>query len=160
MKRRPASRASLALFASAVAVVLPAPAALADSLAASSAAGGSSASSASSASSDTSSDSSSKTGGTAAGPYRIVEVAALPEQPDTLRLTMQPQDDGLAARPGLVLQVPRRGFERSGLVVGSAVIARPRPYGTEFAAAETRLAFFLVIDDAWSRELAARPVTL
>lgn len=135
--------------------------AVADSLATSAAAGGSSASSASSASSDKSSDSSSRTQQAAAGPYRIVDLAQLAERPGTLRMTMRAQSPvGDEARPDLVLYVPQDGIERSGLDVGQIVMARARPYGTEFAAADTRRAFFLLINDAWSRELVANPVTL
>lgn len=135
-------------------------AAAADSLATSSAVGGSSASStssASSASSDKSSDSSAQNKHTAVGPYRIVDVAAVAERPGALRLTLQPlgaQD----ARAAYILYVPQQAFDRSGLAVGGTVDARPRPYGTEFADAGTRKAFFLMVDDDWYRELAANPV--
>lgn len=134
----------------------------ADSLLASSAAGGSSASSASSASSDKSSDSSKKTK-TAAGPYRIVDVAALPERPGMLRVQLQalaaPGPAGDAAVE-FILYLPQPAFERSHLAVGDAVTARARPYGTEFADAGTDKAFFLVVDDDWYRELAANPLRL
>ena len=48
----------------------------------------------------------------------------------------------------------------------SAPTARPAMFigssteGLEFARAETREAFYLVLDDAWHREFDPRPVTL
>ena len=133
----------------------------ADSLAASSAAGGSSASSASSASSDKSSDkssdSSSKNTKTAAGPYRIADVAVVPQRPGTLRLRLQALA-GAVHEDDVVLYLPQQAFERSRLTVGQTVTANQRPYGTEFAIADT--AFFLVLKDDWFGELAANPVVL
>jgi hypothetical protein len=133
----------------------------ADSLAASSAAGGSSASSASSASSDKSSDkssdSSSKNTKVAAGPYRIVDLAAVPQRPGTLRVRLQALA-GAAQEEDVVLFLPQQAIERSRLTMGQTVIANKRPYGTEFAVADT--AFFLLLNDDWFGELAANPVVL
>ena len=129
----------------------------ADSLAASSAAGGSSASSASSASSDKSSDSSSKNTKVAAGPYRIVDVAVLPHRPGTLRVRLQALA-GAVQEDDVVLYLPQQAIERSHLAVGQTVIAKHRPYGTEFAVADS--AFFLLLNDDWFGELAANPVVL
>lgn len=139
--------------------VLALPAA-ADSLVTSSAVGGSSASSAGSASSaslGTSSDSSSPDKKVAEGPYRIVEVARLPERPGEVRLTLRAEAD-----PGseVVLHVPQATFDQSGLGAGATINARHRPYGLEFASADTRQPFFLVLDDDWYRELPSRPVVL
>lgn len=131
----------------------------ADSLVTSSAAGGSSASSASSASLETSSDSSSPDGKAAEGPYRIIDVAAVPGQPGQLRLRMRALAD-TGARGELVLLLPQPAFERSGLAPGHTVAVRQRPYGIEFADARTQQPFFLVLADDWQRELPSRPVTL
>lgn len=136
---------------------------MAGSLAGSSAAGGSSASSAGSASSEKSSEgssnSSSKTNTVAEGPYKIIDVAALPDRPGTLRVTLQ-----ALAEPGaggeLFLDVPQSIFEQHGLAAGQTIVAKERPYGTEFAHADTRQAFFLLMSDAWTRELAPHPVVL
>lgn len=136
--------------------------AAAGSLSASSAAGGSSASSATSASSEsleTSSDSSSKATDVAEGPYRIIDVATVPERPGQVRLRLQAARDDEARRE-IALYVPRSTFERSGLAVGRTVLAQVRPYGLEFAHGDSRTPFFLVLDDGWARELPSRPVTL
>lgn len=143
----------------------------ADSLVASSAAGGSSASSATSASSDASSNSSKQNKPVAEGPYRIVDVAAVTERPGMLRMRLQPLaapgrsgetgDTGVTAVSNeLIIYLPQPAFERSGLGIGGTVAAHQRPYGTELAAAGTHTAFFLMVDDDWTRELAANPVTL
>jgi hypothetical protein len=151
---------ALRVFAVALAAVVLASPAAAESVSLSSAAGGSSASSASSASLETSSDSSSKAGGVAEGPYRILDVAELPGQPGQpgqLRLTLQALE-GAGGRVAFTL--PQPAFQRAGLAAGDTVLARTRPYGTEFAHAGTREAFFLVVADDWMRELPSRPVVL
>ena len=152
---RTAMPSGLALLLAAVAL-----SAAADSLVTSSAVGGSSASSAGSASSAslrTSSDSSSPDNKVAEGPYRIVEVARLPERPGEVRLTLRAEAD---PRGELVLHVPQATFEQSRLDAGATITARHRPYGLEFASADTREPFFLVLDDDWVRELPSRPVVL
>lgn len=138
------------------AVSLPA---LAESLVASSAAGGSSASSASSASVNKSSDSSTKNKTTAEGPYRIIDVAVVPERPGTVRVKLQALAD-TTADGELFLYVPQQALDRSRLGAGQTVTARQRPYGMEFAVLETQKAFFLVVDDDWYRELPSNPVVL
>lgn len=146
--------------AAAVALLLGSASAFAGSFATSSAVGGSSASSASSAgskSSDTSSDSSTQK--TAAGEYRIVDVAALPGQPDQVRMKLQSLADAGDAGT-FVLYLPQQVVSQRGLVAGRTVQATPRPYGTEFAAADTHEAFFLLMHDDWYNELAARPLVL
>jgi hypothetical protein len=122
----------------------------------------SSASSASSASvgslSDSIRDSSnSSTDKVAEGDYRIMDVAAA-ERPDTLRLKMQH-----AARAGVEdavihLDVPRQALGDRAPAPGDVVGVRQRPYGYEFAWADTREAFFLVLAADWRRELEPRPV--
>jgi hypothetical protein len=104
-----------------------------------------------------SSNSSSKDDKVAAGEYRIVEVAAA----DAGQLQLQLQHVAIAGEEGaLTLTLPRAAFEQGGLSAGQIVAARHRPYGVEFARADTREAFFLVLDDAWYRELGTHPVTL
>jgi hypothetical protein len=138
------------------AVSLPA---LAGSLSTSSAAGGSSASSASSASVNKSSDSSSTNKTTAEGPYRIIDVAAVPGRSGTVRVKLQALAD-TSAGGELVVYMPQQALDRSQLGAGQTVTARQRPYGMEFAVTETQKAFFLVVDDDWYRELASNPVVL
>lgn len=112
-----------------------------------------------------SSDSSSRTGGVAAGPYRVIDVAGVPERADTLRVALRPVAEAVAAADArddglLVLLLPRPAAERGGLAAGEVVLARHRPYGVEFARADNGEAFFLVLHDEWHRELPSHPVAL
>jgi hypothetical protein len=92
----------------------------------------------------------------AEGDYRIVDVAAA-ERPDTLRLKMQPvaRADEEAV---IYLDVPRTAFGDRVAAPGVIVGVRQRPYGYEFAWADTRVAFFLALSDEWRRELEPRPL--
>ncbi len=103
-----------------------------------------------------SSDSSTKKN-VAQGEYRVVEVAAVEQQPGMLRLTLQALASD-SAEEALWLTLPAKAFERSGLGLGQLVAATTRPYGLEFARADTREAFFLLLADDWAQELATRPV--
>lgn len=105
-----------------------------------------------------SSNSSSKDDKVAAGVYRIVEVAAA-DGAGLLRLQLQ--HVAIAGEEGaLTLTLPQAAFDQGRLGAGQLVAARHRPYGIEFARADNREAFFLVLDDAWYRELGTHPVTL
>jgi hypothetical protein len=147
--------AGLALLAGATA--LPA---LASGSASSASSEGSSASVGSlSTSIETSSDASSKGGDVAQGDYRIIEVAAAPARPGTVRVTLQPLA-GDGAQGHLFLYVPQATATGAQLAVGERVNARERPYGLEFAHGEPLQAFFLVVHDEGARELRTRPVTL
>ena len=156
LTRPPASSLTALLLALAA---LPA---LAGSLAGSSAAGGSSASSAASSASESSkssSNSSSKDNATAEGPYRIIEVAAVADRPGIVRLRLQALAD--AGPDGeFLLDLPRQTFDQSRLAPGGTVTARQRPYGLEFAQADSNKAFFLLLSDDWARELPSNPVLL
>jgi hypothetical protein len=93
------------------------------------------------------------------GDYQLIQVAAAPNRPGTLQLTLRAlgkQD----ATDDLVLSLPQKAFDNSGLVQGGIVAVRERAYGVEFANAQTRAAFFLVMTDAAFRELASHPVAL
>lgn len=134
----------------------------AGSLVTSSAAGGSSASSAASSASESSKDSStssSTNNRVAEGPYKIVDMVAVADRPGLVRLRLQALAD---TGPGgeLLLDLPALTAEQSRLAAGQTVTARQRPYGTEFAHADTSKAFFLVLSDGWSRELVSNPVLL
>jgi len=93
----------------------------------------------------------------AAGDYRVIDVAAVPEQPGSVRMTLRPEAD---AGSELALVLPQAALDRSQLAPGQLVTARARPYGLEFANGATRQAFFLVLDDDWYRELQTKPVVL
>ena len=59
----------------------------------------------------------------------------------------------------LALTLPQQALAARAINVGDEVQATPEPYGIAFAHADTGQAFYLVLDDAWHRELAARVVT-
>lgn len=106
-----------------------------------------------------SSKSSSEDKKVAEGDYRVLQVAALEGRPGMLRLTMQAVD-----RPGtdgaITLDLPQKALKQRTLTAGDVVRTRQRAYGYEFAHADTREAFFLVLADDWHRDLQSRPVTL
>ena len=166
---RPSLRAALALPAKAAAIALAsfcllaaAPAA-AESLFTSASSAASSASSAGSASlrgsSDSiqnSSDSSRNENQVAEGDYRIMAVETIAARPGMLRLTMEPLEARAAG--GFALILPGHAFDARGIAAGDVVSARHRPYGVEFARRDTRQAFFLVLADAWHRDLETRVI--
>lgn len=93
------------------------------------------------------------------GDYKVIEVATLADQPGMVRLKLQ----ALAqATPDgeYFLTVPQKAVDAHGVAEGQVLAAHNRPYGVAFAAADTRKAFFLVLDDAWYRELSVKPVLL
>ncbi|MDH4059827.1 MAG: hypothetical protein OEU94_03330 [Aquincola sp.] len=128
----------------------------------------SSASSASSASVGSLSDSisgSSNSGGAnnkpvAAGTYRIVEVAALVQRPGHVRVKLE-GSGGDVADASFYLDLPQVTFDGQRLAAGDLVDVSERTYGLAFARAQApREAFFLVLADAWYRELDARALEL
>ncbi|WP_284615500.1 hypothetical protein [Aquabacterium humicola] len=102
---------------------------------------------------------SSKATGVAAGPYRVIEVAALPDRPGTLHVALQPLDDSNGAE-AFALLLPQAAADEARLAQGDVVNARTRPYGTEFARQDDGRAFFLVLADHWHRELRSNAVAL
>jgi len=87
----------------------------------------------------------------AQGRYRVTEVA----QADAGKLTLKLARDG--AEP-VELTLPQQALAARAVNVGDEVQATPQPYGVAFAHADTAQTFFLVLDDAWHRELAAHVV--
>ncbi len=111
----------------------------------------------SSASIEKSSNSSSNKERVAQGQYTIVEITALAEQPDTVRLRLQ----AVADADEFFLLLPRAATERAQLAAGQVVSAEHRPYGLAFATVDAVVGntpFFLVLDNDWFRELESRPV--
>jgi hypothetical protein len=106
-----------------------------------------------------SSDSSSRATRVAEGRYEVVEVATVAERPGTARMTLQAEADR-SEQGKLHLYLPQQVVAERQLAPGRVVAAHPRPYGFEFAEADTQRAFFLVLSDDWYRELQARPVVL
>jgi hypothetical protein len=107
-----------------------------------------------------SSNSSSGNKKVADGDYQVLEAAALPERPGLMRVRLRTQ---AAASQGelaeFLLDLPQRTLDQSGLVAGDIVSVHNRPYGLEFARAQTREPFFLVLADDWHNDLNARAVT-
>ena len=109
-----------------------------------------------------SSESSSGDKKVAAGDYKIIEVAEAPGRPGQMRLSLQAKDttaDGQSAEQ-FFLFLPQTTLAVAGLETGQWVSARPTSYGLEFSRQATQQAFFLVLDDAFYRELPSRAVTL
>jgi len=104
-----------------------------------------------------SSESSDRPNRTADGDYKVIEVAAAEDRPGKLRVMLQP---AAGAGEAFELYLPQKAADAGGVVVGQVVSARNRDYGVEFARADNRQAFFLVLEDAWYQELASNPVTL
>jgi len=142
----------LVLLATSLALVA-ATAAHASSFASSAADAGSSASGSVSDSFKASSNSSSGGEHRAEGRYRVTEVAQA-EVAGKLRLRLERE----GAAP-VELTLPRQALADRAVSVGDEVQATPQPYGVAFAHADTGKAFFLVLEDDWHRELAARVVT-
>jgi hypothetical protein len=110
-----------------------------------------------------SSNSSSNDKDVAEGDYKIIEVAALADRPGMLRMTLQAMADAPANAPAetaFELVVPQQAFDQGRLAVGQVVTARHHDYGVEFASAATKQAFFLVLEDAWYRDLQTHAVVL
>ena len=100
----------------------------------------------------------SSTGGdkTAAGDYRVVELAQAADRAGIVRLTLQAQDP----QQRIVLDLPQRIADAQRLGTGDLVHVERRVYGLEFARGAAREVFYLVLDDQWFAGLAARPVRL
>ena len=131
----------------------------ADSFASSASSAGSASSGSISTSLNGSSNSSSNNDKIANGAYRIDRVETLaqaPGRPDMVRLSMQAEQ----VDQQLTLDLPASVFDLQNLGRGDLVDVQRRDYGFQFARADTRSAFFLVLADDWHDELAARPVTL
>jgi hypothetical protein len=93
-----------------------------------------------------------------------MEVAEMAEQPDVLRVRLQPQANGVTALAhAFDLVLPRQAAAQGQLAVGQTIAAEHRPYGLAFATiADTGQTspFFLVLDEDWYRELQSRPVVI
>ena len=131
----------------------------ADSFASSASSAGSASSGSISTSLNGSSNSSTNNDKIANGAYRIDRVEQLaqaPGRPGMVRLSMQAEQ----VDQHLTLDLPASVFDLQNLGRGDLVDVQRRDYGFQFARADTRSAFFLVLADDWHDELAARPVTL
>jgi len=143
-----------ALAVAGLAATLPAQAASSASSASSD--GSSTSVGSSSTSIEKSSNSSSKGDKVAEGDYKVIQVADAAAA-GKLRLTLRATNDS-GEEFNLVL--PQEAATQGKLTVGAVVTAKAHAYGLQFAAAQTREPFFLVLRDEWYRELATKPVTL
>ena len=98
----------------------------------------------------------------AEGDYKIIEVAAAPTRPGTVRLKLQQVVDGAQAGKAdeFFLFMPQEAFDQSRLGPGHVVTAKPRPYGLQFTQAASQKVFFLVLEDEQYRELQTKVVSL
>ena len=106
---------------------------------------------------ETSSNSSTGKKQVAQGPYTLVDMVAVAENPELIRLRLQ--GNAAAQTPEFFLLVPRLVVQQAQLTAGQMVQAEQRAYGMAFSASGTS-PFFLVLDDAVHRELQSRPVTI
>jgi hypothetical protein len=88
--------------------------------------------------------------------YRVINLAAVPDQSGMTRVTLQTDD----TQHRIVLDLPQRAWDKAELDKGDLVRASNRVYGYEFARSDTRKPFFLVLADNWFNDLAARPVRM
>lgn len=91
----------------------------------------------------------------AQGAYRVTRVEPVAGRPGLLRLALTPLEP---AHEAFALVLPQAAFDAGRLAEGQVVEAAAREYGLAFLRADTREAFFLVLDDGWQRGLQNRPV--
>lgn len=147
---------AIAAFAASLALALPASAESITSAGSSASSAGSASLKGSSDSITGSSDSSStdKTALVHDGDYRVAAVAPA-DKPDSVRLMLEPLD--MANAQPFALTVPTQAFKGELPVAGDRIHAQRRAYGVQFARAQEP--FFLVLADAWTDDLASRPIT-
>lgn len=88
----------------------------------------------------------------AAGQYRVIDVAEVEGKPGSARLKLQNEGNEF------FLELPKAALAQRALPAGALVQVSERPYGFEFAYADTRQAFFLALDDAWQPELRSHAI--
>ena len=106
-----------------------------------------------------SSDSSSRQKRVAQGHYEVIDVAAVPDEPWLVRVTLAAVA-GSGAEGEFFLHLPKVAALDGKLLAGQVVKVTHRGYGLEFARADTRQAFFLALADGWLQELRTLPVQL
>lgn len=93
------------------------------------------------------------------GEYKVIEMAAVPDEAGKVRMKLQ----AMAPTTGdkeFVLLLPQEAVERGHVRVGGVITARTHDYGYEFASLNDDKPFFLVLADEWFKELKSRPVAL
>lgn len=106
-----------------------------------------------------SSNSSSNDNKVADGNYKVVEMAAAPDEEGKVRMKLQAMEPGAGERE-FVLVLPQQAVERGHVRVGGVVTVHTHDYGYEFASLDDGKPFFLVLADEWFKELQSRPVAL
>jgi hypothetical protein len=104
-----------------------------------------------------SSDSSSTKTNLAQGDYTVTEVVALAERPGMVRVALQAVA-GTGAEGEFNLYLPLAAADRGQVAPGRVITASTRDYGVAFSTAGQGEPFYLVLDDAWYRELQTRAV--
>ncbi len=89
----------------------------------------------------------------AAGPYRVVEIAAAEGRPGVERVQLQGEAESFA----LLLPIDVR--QRAGLQAGDRVAVSTPAYGVAFVREGAAEPFFLALDDAWRHEFQRQAVT-
>ncbi len=89
----------------------------------------------------------------AAGPYRVVEIAAADGRPGMERVQLQ----GDAEQFTLLL--PAEVRQRAALQAGDRVAVSTPAYGVAFVREGAAEPFFLALDDAWRHEFQRQAVT-
>ncbi len=105
----------------------------------------------------TSSNSSSGKKEVAQGPYTVLEIEAIADKPDMLRVRLQAATP--EATDTFFLLLPRATAVQAQLAPGQIITAQKRPYGLAFSSPGSK-PFFLVMQDTWMRDIESRPVTL
>lgn len=93
------------------------------------------------------------------GEYKVIEMAAVPDEAGKVRMKLQAMGTTTGDKE-FVLLLPQEAVERGHVRVGGVVTARTRDYGYEFASLHDDKPFFLVLADEWFKELQSRPVAL
>lgn len=96
----------------------------------------------------------------AAGDYKVIEMAALPTQENVMRVRLQAVAEG-SKTAEVVLLLPRAAAAKGEVAEGQVLRVAHKDYGLAIANAtkqQQQQPFFLVLDDAWFRELQSRPV--
>jgi hypothetical protein len=94
------------------------------------------------------------------GDYRVIEVTALADRPDMLRLRLElAVPPAGRASPAFTLELPRQALGARGMGAGEIVRVRNREYGLAFARAQADEPFYLALEDDWHAQLASRLVT-
>ena len=106
-----------------------------------------------------SSDSSSRQRRVAQGHYEVIDLAAVPDEPSLVRVTLAAVA-GSGAEGEFFLHLPKVAALDGKLMAGQVVKVTHRAYGLEFAKADTQQAFFLALADGWLLELQTLPVQL